>query len=186
MNIPNLISLGRLLSVPLTVWLILDAAWVAAFALFLAAGVSDAIDGYIAKRYDLRSELGRFLDPLADKALLVSIYVTLGLKGILLPWIVILVVSRDVLIVGGVLLSFAMGLSFEVQPSPVSKLNTVMQITLAAAMLGQMGLHVRLPWPLGLALVLIVAVTTVLSGAGYLIDWGRAQASTMNDDGGGA
>lgn len=177
MKIPNLISIGRLLSVPLTIWLILDGAWTEAFALFVLAGISDAVDGYIAKRFDLRSELGAFLDPLADKALLVSIYVTLGLKGILVPWIVILVVTRDVLIVGGALLSFTMGMSFQIQPSPVSKLNTVVQIALAAVALGQLGFDIKLGWMIVTILVWAVALTTVLSGAGYLVEWARQQSS---------
>ena len=81
MSIPNLITLGRILLVPVVVWAIASGAMLTAFVLFLVAGVSDAVDGYLAKRFKMASELGAYLDPLADKALIVSIYVTLGIAG---------------------------------------------------------------------------------------------------------
>src|SRR6516164_3748097 len=103
-NVPNLISLGRLLLVPLTIWLILGGRYGVAFWVFVVAGVSDALDGFIAKRFDRRTRLGALLDPVADKALLVSVYLTLCVAGELWTWLVILVVFRDVMIVGGFLL----------------------------------------------------------------------------------
>jgi cardiolipin synthase len=174
-NPPNIITLARLLSVPLTIWLILQEAWSAAFGLFVLAGVSDAIDGYVAKRFNMRTDLGRFLDPLADKALLVSIYITLGMKNEIPAWLVILVVSRDVLIIGGALLAFAMGAGVKIEPLLVSKANTVAQIALAAAVLGNRAVTL-LPAPAIVALVWLVAATTVLSGASYLVNWSRGQS----------
>lgn len=90
LNLPNLISLGRLLLVPLAIWLILGGHYAAAFWVFVAAGVSDALDGFIAKRFDRRTRLGALLDPIADKTLLVSVYVTLGLAHQLWTSVVIL------------------------------------------------------------------------------------------------
>src|SRR5215471_18048579 len=81
LSIPNLITLARILSIPVMVWAIITGWMLAAFLLFLAAGLSDAVDGYLAKRFGMTSELGAYLDPLADKALIVSIYVTLGITG---------------------------------------------------------------------------------------------------------
>ena len=82
LNLPNLISLGRLLLVPLAIWLILGGAVMALpFWVFIAAGISDGLDGFIAKRFDRRTRLGALLDPVADKVLLVSVYVTLGIAG---------------------------------------------------------------------------------------------------------
>ena len=104
-RLPNLISLGRLFAVPIIVWLISSSEMAIALWIFIAAGVSDAVDGFIAKRFDAASRLGSFIDPLADKALLVSCFVTLGIEGQISTWLVILVVFRDVLIIGGVLLS---------------------------------------------------------------------------------
>ena len=102
MSIPNLITLGRILLVPIVVWAISTpgAMWIA-FVLFVAAGVSDAVDGFLAKRFAMTTELGAYLDPLADKALIVSIYMTLGINGDIPRWLVILVVSRDIMIVSG-------------------------------------------------------------------------------------
>ena len=95
MSIPNLITLGRILLVPVVVWAITAGEMRIAFVLFLAAGISDAVDGFLAKRFGMTTELGAYLDPLADKAMIVSIYVMLALVGAIPLWLVILVVSRD-------------------------------------------------------------------------------------------
>ena len=96
-SIPNIITLGRIMLVPIIVWAIVSSQMEVAFAVFLIAGISDAVDGFLAKRFNMTSELGALLDPLADKALLVSIYVALGIWGAVPRWIVILVVSRDII-----------------------------------------------------------------------------------------
>ena len=136
LNIPNIITLGRLMAVPVTVWLILNNYILAAFGLFVMAGVSDAIDGFLAKRWGQVTEFGKYLDPLADKALLVSIYITLGVQGYLESWLVIMVVFRDVMIVGAVILYQDMVVKLEMNPLIISKINTVAQIVLAALVLG--------------------------------------------------
>ncbi len=127
MSIPNLITLGRILLVPIVVWAIASGAMWIAFVLFLGAGLSDAVDGYLAKRFHMTTELGAYLDPLADKALIVSIYITLGINGLIPGWLVILVVSRDIMIVGAVMLSWLVGTPVKVKPLLVSKLNTAAQ-----------------------------------------------------------
>jgi cardiolipin synthase len=162
-----MITLGRLLAVPMTVCLILNNFILAAFWLFVLAGVSDAIDGYLAKRWDQVTEFGKYLDPLADKALLVSIYITLGVQGHLESWLVIMVVFRDVMIVGVVILYQAMVRRLEVNPLIISKVNTLAQIVLAALVLGSRGFDVDT----GLffeMMIGIVAVTTIISGLFYL------------------
>ena len=100
-----------MIMVPVIVWLILAEQMFAAFIVFALAGISDALDGLIAKQFDLVTPLGTYLDPLADKLLLVSIYITLGIQEVLPSWLVILVVSRDVLIVGAIILTSLLGLS---------------------------------------------------------------------------
>ena len=164
MSIPNLITLGRILLVPIVVWAIASGAMWIAFVLFVAAGVSDAVDGYLAKRFGMTTELGAYLDPLADKALIVSIYLTLGINGELPRWLVILVVSRDILIVGAVLLSRLVGTPIKVKPLLVSKLNTVAQILFACVVLGSLGFNFEVP-TLKLVLMGLVAVLTLLSVA---------------------
>ena len=104
LNIPNLISLSRLLSVPLAVWLIINDGLLICFWVLIYAGASDAVDGFIAKRYDLRSKLGGYLDPIADKALLISVFISLGYSGYLYSWLILIVVFRDILILLGALI----------------------------------------------------------------------------------
>lgn len=169
-SLPNLITLARLLAVPLMVWLIGEGEFTIAFWLFVLAGISDALDGFIAKRFHAESVLGSYLDPIADKALLVCTYVTLGLAGHIVAWLVILVVFRDILIVGGALLSSLVDRPLRMRPIFVSKLNTVAQILLAALVLGTLGLGVD-DFGATLLFEYLVAVTTVLSGTGYLVQW---------------
>ena len=138
-SIPNIITLGRILLVPFIVWAIASSQMEIAFAIFIVAGVSDAVDGFLAKRFNMASELGALLDPLADKALLVSIYVALGIWGAVPRWIVILVVSRDIMIVGAVIVSWLFGKPIPMKPLMVSKLNTVAQVAFAALVLAALG-----------------------------------------------
>lgn len=172
LSIPNLITLARILMVPVVVWAIASHTMWLAFVLFLVAGVSDAVDGFLAKRFGMTTELGAYLDPLADKALIVSIYLTLGINGDIPPWLVILVVSRDILIVGGIILSWLMDNPLKIKPLWVSKLNTVAQIAFACVVLGSLGFNLQVP-TLRLVLMGAVAVLTLLSIAAYLNDWVR-------------
>lgn len=169
-SLPNAISVVRLLAVPLMVWLIVSGRMDAAFWLFVAAGISDGVDGFIAKRFHAESELGRYLDPIADKTMLVCIYVTLGLEGQLSVWLVILVVFRDALIVGGTLLSQLLDHPLAVRPLYISKVNTVTQIVLAAVVLAELG-PATPDFPLVVALEYLVAGTTAASGSVYLLRW---------------
>lgn len=171
-NLPNLITLMRLFAVPLLVWLILGNHLMIAFWVFIAAGVSDALDGLIAKRFGLGTVLGSFLDPLADKALLVSVYVTLGYKGDLPTWLVIAVVFRDLVIIGGALLFHTVTQSLTMQPLKISKANTVAQILLAALVLADLGYGFEFG-RLTHVLVYVVTMTTVASGLAYVITWNR-------------
>ena len=170
--LPNLITVGRLFLVPIVVAMISSHAWGAAFAFFVVAGVSDAADGFIAKRYSLTSELGAHLDPIADKALLVSIYVSLAIEGELPSWITILVVSRDLMIVGAILISWVLDKPVEIRPLLVSKLNTFMQIVLAMAVMAMRAFDLRLDIVLP-ALVVTAAALTLASMVAYLAQWLR-------------
>jgi cardiolipin synthase len=172
LSLPNLISLGRLLLVPLAIWLILGHRYGTAFWLFVVAGISDALDGFIAKHFDRRTRLGALLDPIADKALLVSVYVTLGLANQLWPSLVILVVFRDVMIVGGFLLIQAFAVPKHYDPLYISKINTGLQLVLIAFVLAKLGLSAD--WDnVGDILSYAVIATTVLSGLSYVWRWAR-------------
>ncbi len=177
LSIPNLITLGRILLVPIVVWAIASGAMWIAFVLFLGAGLSDAVDGYLAKRFHMTTELGAYLDPLADKALIVSIYITLGIYGLIPGWLVILVVSRDIMIVGAVMLSWLVGTPVKVKPLLVSKLNTAAQIVFACVVLGTLGFAYPLP-KVSLVLMALVAALTLLSVAAYVAEWVRHMNTT--------
>src|SRR3954467_5498508 len=155
MSIPNLITLGRILLVPVVVWAIASNQMLFAFLLFAAAGISDAVDGFLAKRFGMTSELGAYLDPLADKVLIVSIYVSLGIAEALPRWLVILVVSRDLLIVGGVMFSWILGKPVSVKPHPGSKVNTVVQLLLVGLVLAALGFGFDAGWALTLITIAV-------------------------------
>jgi len=158
--------------VPVVIWAITSGEMRIAFLLFVAAGVSDAVDGFLAKRFQMKSELGAYLDPLADKALIVSIYVALGIAGALPIFLVILVVSRDIMIISAFMLSWLIGRPMPIRPLLVSKANTVAQILLATLVLAEQafGFDADLAAKLLMALV---AVLTLLSIAFYLAEWVR-------------
>jgi len=171
-SIPNLITVARILLVPVVVWAITSGEMVVAFVLFLAAGISDAVDGFLAKRFGMATELGAYLDPLADKTMIVSIYVSLGIAQALPRWLVFLVVSRDILIVGGVMLAWLIDKPLALKPLLVSKLNTVAQIVLALLVLAMLALG----FDAGLAapmLMGVVAALTLLSIGFYVAAWVR-------------
>jgi cardiolipin synthase len=170
LNIPNLITLARILLVPVIVWAIASNQMQIAFALFLVAGLSDLVDGFLAKRFGMATELGAYLDPLADKAMIVSIYVTLGIADAIPRWLVILVVSRDIMIVAAIMLSWLIDKPVKLKPLTVSKLNTVAQILLALLVLASLSIGFDADFAIQ-ALAMLVAVLTLLSVAFYVAAW---------------
>ena len=177
MSIPNLITLARILLVPVVVWAIASDAMQIAFLLFLAAGLSDAIDGFLAKRFGMATELGAYLDPLADKAMIVSIYIALGIADALPRWLVILVVSRDIMIVSAIMLSWLIDKRVTLKPLTVSKLNTVAQIVLALFVLASRGYNFDAE-PALTILMALVAILTLLSIVFYVGEWVRHMNAT--------
>ena len=166
-NIPNLISLARLLSLPLIATLILNHNLTPAFYLFALAGLSDALDGFLARVCKARTTFGAYLDPLADKALLIGVYIALSKIGLVELWVAILVVFRDVVIVGGILLLFLFNASIEPKPHILSKINTVVQLSFALFVLAQGATFLGFPI-LDTFFGYLVALTTVLSGVTYI------------------
>jgi cardiolipin synthase len=164
-TLPNVISVLRLCAVPVAVWLALRGALQETFALFLAAGASDALDGWLARR-GAASQLGAILDPLADKALLISMFVTLAGLHILPQYLAVLVVARDVLIIGGALALVALGFPLVLRPLMVSKLNTGLQVLLVATALCLAGFGLSAPLLLR-TLVWAVVASTLASGLAY-------------------
>lgn len=171
-SIPNIITLGRILLVPVIIWAIASNQMEIAFAIFVIAGVSDAVDGFLAKRFNMASELGALLDPLADKALLVSIFVTLGILGAVPIWLVILVVSRDIMIVGAVIVSWLFNKPVPMKPLLVSKLNTGAQVAFAALVLAALAFEFDSS-PYEALLMAAIAILTLVSVSFYLVEWVR-------------
>jgi cardiolipin synthase len=159
------------------VWAIAAGEMKIAFLLFLLAGLSDLVDGFLAKRFNMATELGAYLDPLADKALIVSIYVTLGIAGAIPRWLVILVVSRDIMIVSAVMLSWLVNNPVKLKPLTVSKLNTVAQILLALVVLASLAFGFD-AWWLVQGLTVLVALLTLASVVFYIVEWVRHMNGT--------
>jgi cardiolipin synthase len=171
-DIPNVITALRFLLVPPVVILLLQERFTAALIVFGVAGFSDGLDGFLARRFDWRSRLGGIMDPLADKLLLVSVFVTLGWLGLIPAWLVLLVILRDLVIIAGATFYHMRIEQFEAEPSIASKLNTAAQILLALAVLYSSGIQ-TLPVMLMDVLLYGVLVTTLWSGFDYVWTWGR-------------
>jgi cardiolipin synthase len=165
-TLPNVVTFGRLCAVPMAFWMVLEHRLDITFFLFVGAGISDAVDGWLARRYG-GNALGAILDPLADKTLLVTMYVTLAVVNVLPDWLAILVVFRDVVIVGGVILLGVLGHKVSIRPIWVSKLNTTLQIVLVATALFLSGFELTVPVVLPV-LIMCVAASTLASGAAYV------------------
>lgn len=171
-TVPNFITIFRFLLVPAVIWALVSGNVEWALICFVVAGVSDAVDGFIARHFDQRSELGAYLDPMADKILLVSVFLMLGYMGELPLWLVIAAVSRDALIVAAVLLSTIMGRPVAMKPLFVSKANTAVQIGLAIVVLAELA-FAAVFGPLRWMLVIASGLLTVASAAAYLVQWMR-------------
>ena len=171
-DIPNLITVFRFLLVPPVVMLLLNERFGLALILFGFAGFTDGLDGYLAKRNNWTSRLGALMDPLADKLLLVSCFVTLGWLDWIPVWLVALVVLRDLVIVGGAIVFHMRVERLEARPSMVSKLNTVAQILLVLAVIFSQGMYVLPALWLDI-LIYSVLATTLWSGFDYVWTWGR-------------
>jgi cardiolipin synthase (CMP-forming) len=175
LNLANLLTLLRFGLVPVVIVSIINKQWTLAFVLFVTAGVTDAIDGFVARHFDMRTELGAYLDPLADKALLVSIYITMAIGGYIPVWLAVLVVSRDIMIIGAVIVSWLMDNPVEINPLRLSKANTLAQISFAALMLFLLAFALSMDMLVN-ASVAIVTALTLASMVAYLATWFRHMA----------
>ena len=174
-DIPNLISVLRIfLSVPV-VWSMLELRFDIALLLFAVAGISDGLDGYLAKHFGWQSRLGGLLDPLADKVLLVSSFLTLAILGMIPMLLMLLVILRDLVIVTGALVYNFRIRELEVAPSLVSKVNTFTQILLVLVVVLDEGL-IGLPDLAIQVLIGVVFITTIASGINYVWVWSRLAA----------
>ena len=185
LNLPNILTLSRIMAIPLLAWFLWWPGWemgyLIAFALYCLMGITDYFDGYLARTSGTVSKLGIFLDPIADKALLVSVYLMLGHQGYVEAWLVIMVVFRDLVILGGAILFQTVTQSLTMQPLTISKVNTFVQFFFVVIVLWveayglDGGAAIRV-------IGYIVAVTTLWSGTAYVITWSH-RAAVMEDTG---
>ena len=167
MTIPNLLTILRVLLTPLLVILLLEERLSEALVVFIVAGVTDGLDGLIARLYKQKSRLGAILDPLADKLLLASTYALLAFQNLVPNWLTVIVLSRDLLIMVGIFVLFMQDLRFEIRPTLISKMTTCAQIVTAIV---TMASALAVPNPLlKRILFLVTASLTIVSWGQYLI-----------------
>lgn len=167
MNIPNAITLLRVVLIPFYIDLMIYDYYGQALVVFLAACVTDALDGLIARLTKTQTELGAFLDPMADKLLIISAFVTLVLIGRLPVWLVIIVVSRDVILVLGSIALYLMGHKLVIKPSLIGKTTTVLQLSVVSLMM--ILINYGTGWSLLLPLFWVTAAVTIVSGVQYVM-----------------
>ena len=175
-NIPNFITLGRIISVPVIFWLLLSGQSRIAFFVFLAAGISDAVDGYLAKRFNWTSELGKVLDPAADKLLLVTVFICLSVADLVPWWLTAVVLLRDLVIVIGAGVYRLLFGPVRGQPTRQSKLNTCCQILFCLSVVSEAAFG----WPgqpVQIALGALAFITTAVSGLDYVLIYSRRAAA---------
>ncbi|MGH8379023.1 MAG: CDP-alcohol phosphatidyltransferase family protein [Gammaproteobacteria bacterium] len=173
--IPNAISITRMALVAPVAWSIVRREDEAAFTLIIIAGLSDALDGLLAKRFGWVTHAGAVLDPLADKTFLAGSFIAAVWAGLIPLWVAVIVIARDAIIVAGALVYHWQVGDFKPQPSVLSKVNTFLQLLLVLVVVAQHYIE-GVPSGVVLALVIAVTITTLTSGVDYFIRWGRRLA----------
>jgi len=166
LNLPNMITLARVILVPIFIIVSINQDFGWALLIFAIAAVSDAVDGLLARLLQQRTVLGSYLDPVADKLLTASAYVILAILNILPGWLTVIVISRDVLIILGIMLLFLTSHPLEIRPSLASKLTTILQFcTVVSTLVSQYAFSI--PFLIDF-LIWGTAVATVISGLQYI------------------
>lgn len=171
-HLPNLITVLRVLLVVPMCWLIGEGRYEGALIVAAVAGISDAVDGFLAKRFGWQTWLGGMLDPIADKLLLTAAFLWLALAGDVPAWLAALVIGRDLVIVAGAVAYYVLIGRFDAAPSLVSKVTTLMQIVFVIGELFRLSGILAIPDPLRAAALWITAALTLASGAHYVFVWG--------------
>ncbi len=171
-HIPNLICLARIALIWPVLWALQAGNYYIAFTLFTIAAISDGLDGFLAKRFDWTSELGKLLDPMADKLLLVAVFIVGTWNGLVPPWLAATAIARDVLIGLGALVFLLWFGPLQGRPSVISKINTLFQLSYLLAVMTQAALDFPPTWLVS-TLAVVTLITTVLSGADYVYAFTR-------------
>jgi len=165
-NIPNMLTIVRILLTPLFAICLIKRSLEGALAVFAVAAVTDGLDGMVARLFRQKTTLGAYLDPIADKLLLATAFVTLAIQGLIPSWLTVIVITRDVLILFGVALLTIMNRSVEARPAILSKITTVAQLTAVCSVL--IGFHTPVPTKLEMPLFWFTAAMTTISGLQYI------------------
>jgi len=177
MNFANIITIGRLLFTPIIIWLIFSSYYSLGLIFFVLSGLSDALDGFIAKQFNQSTILGSYLDPIADKTLIVSSILALGYMGAIPSWLIILIVSRDLAILGAVIISWLVERSLKIEPIISSKINTFLQIFYIGLILLSLSSKEEIIY-LNIFILptfsILIALSTLISWFSYLILWLRS------------
>ena len=169
-HLPNYISMFRVFLVIPIIYSLLVEFYSLALILFIIAGISDGLDGFLAKRFDWTSQLGTFLDPLADKILLTSCYICLSILNLVPWWLTFVIVIRDFVLVAGSTYYYLLINPFKAKPSFISKVNTLLQILLVILIVFAevLGITINFSW-----MFILVLITTLLSGFKYFKIWNK-------------
>ena len=173
-NLPNFISIYRLVTIPFVAWFLIEELYAYAFIFTLLIAVSDFLDGLIARYFRVESELGSYLDAIADKAFVISIFVVIGNLKLLPAFIIIVIISRDIIIMGSFAVTFLVGKKIDVKPTIISKFNTFFQFCLVmTTMLTNIDGYDKFIVELRLhdLLIFIVLICTLISLLNYIIYW---------------
>ena len=177
--IPNLISIIRIIPIIPVLLLIYDESYDLALFLFLLAGLSDALDGYLAKKFDWRTRVGALLDPVADKLLVAGTFIILTWLGLIPFWLAAIVVSRDIIIALGVFIYSFVYEPFHGEATKISKINTFLEILYVLMVLSYEAFY----WPSSTVIIITgsaVFVTVFISGLDYIMSWIRRVNSQRN------
>ena len=169
MNIPNLLTLLRIILVPVTVIFLMQGAFTKALIVLVVSGITDALDGFLARILNQQTILGAYLDPVADKALLASCFVTLSIKGIIPGWFTVIVISRDLIILIGIAVMSIMSIPYKIRPSFISKITTALQLFTLVFFLMFRILPASIDYMWLLFLQWLTVLFTIISGLNYML-----------------
>ncbi len=181
MTIPNFVTLIRIILTPVFLVCLIDNRVFAALVVFIAASVSDGVDGMIARVFNQKSKIGAYMDPLADKILLITAFLTLAVKGIIPSWLTAAVISRDIIIMLGILILLLNGVTFNMKPSILSKITTCAQLGTICIVLVNVCFAILTANIITLAFF-ITGILTIVSGLGYMINWFKIINNNLPSD----
>jgi len=179
MTIPNLITTLRIILVPIFIIYLINDRFLPALTIFVLAGLSDGADGFLARLLNQKSRLGSFLDPLADKFLLIAAFVVLAVRGVMPPWLTVTVITRDILILLGVLILFLVRQDITIRPSILSKITTCLQ--LGTVFLALAGNHFHLFSDILPMVYIATGALTIASGLHYMRSWFHMMGEESQD-----